>query len=107
MQNLSGYWVGELEGTNQGGFAITIEQNGDKISGSGRFSERGLGTYEYSLTGTVNYPDVSISLTPKPGHNPLLILGPVKVNGQINDEGKITGRWRSSIGTEGIFTAHR
>ncbi len=107
MKSFSGYWVGEFEGTNQGGFAMTVEQNGDRISGSGRFSEPRLGSYGYDVTGTINYPNVSMSLAPKPGNNPLLRLGIIEVSGQIDDQGKLRGRWRSLIGTEGIFTAHQ
>lgn len=107
MGNFTGYWVGELEGTNQGGFAITIQQNGNQLTGSGRFLEHHLGYYEYKLSGTANYPDVSIILTPQKGNNPLLTLGNVEVNGKIDDKGEMKGRWKSSVGTEGIFKAHK
>lgn len=42
-KDFSGYWVGTLAGTNQGGFTLEVKQNKDKIEGVASISEPALG----------------------------------------------------------------
>lgn len=101
----AGYWTGTFTGTNQGGLTVDIREAEGALSGVARFSEPALGQYEYSLTGTPAEP-LSLRLTPSraQGH---LNLGVLQVVGTLAADGALTGRWRSSIGTEGVFSVKR
>ena len=99
----SGYWVGTIAGTNQGGFTLELKQNGDKVEGLAAVSEPSLGQYKYSLIGTVS-DNLSLHLSPiwqSGGIN----LGKALVIASLLEDGSLTGRWRSEIGTEGIISA--
>ena len=103
MTNIEGYWTGVMQGTNFGGFVLELTQTGEKVSGAGRFSEPGLGQYEYVVSGTVG---ASISLTLTPGRIIGVIgLGEVTVIGGIDSDGIMRGRWKSDVDTEGTFEA--
>jgi predicted nucleotide-binding protein len=63
------------------------------------------GQFEYHLTGTAGD---TLSLSMNPGRrSPGIYLGTVQVVCSINPKGMLSGRWKSSIGTEGIFSAER
>jgi predicted nucleotide-binding protein len=105
MKNLTGYWTGTLSGTNSGGVTLDIKQVDDRVFGVGKFHEPALGHYEYSIEGKL---DQRLSFTLDPGKNPHgLILGKVHAVGALETDNKITGRWKSDIETEGVFTVER
>ena len=102
-RDFSGYWVGTLAGTNQGGLTLEVKQNKDKIEGIATISEPSLGQYKYSVIGTAT--DVlSVHLT-QIWQSGGIILGKVTVIASLQDDGKLSGRWKSDIGTEGVFNA--
>jgi len=101
----AGYWVGKFEGTNQGGIAVDIKQDNAVLTGVARFSEPALGEYEYVLTGQAT-ESLSLRLTPSRAHSHMN-LGMLQILGSLNPDGSLTGRWKSSIGTEGAFTMRR
>ena len=107
LQDYSGYWTGRIEGTNQGGFTLDIRQVGDKISGIGKFQEPAIGQYEYLLEGTVSAEHLSVRMVPSRQFGGGFTLGVVQVVGTMDAQGKLTGRWKSAIETEGIFSAAR
>lgn len=43
IPDYSGYWTGEIKGTNQGGFAFDLKQDGSKVTGIAMLSEPSLG----------------------------------------------------------------
>lgn len=100
-----GYWTGEFEGTNQGGLAVDIKDVDGVLSGVARFSEPALGQYEYALSGKAADP-LSLRLTPSrsQGH---MSLGNLQVIARLNPDGSLSGRWTSTIGTEGVFLVRR
>lgn len=101
----TGYWTGKIEGTNHGGLALDIRQADDRVSGVAKFSEPGLGEYEYFISGVAAE---TLSLRLVPGRQSGGInLGTVQVVCSIDAEGQLSGRWKSDIGTEGIFHAKR
>jgi predicted nucleotide-binding protein len=107
MKNVdySGYWTGEIEGTNQGGLTLEISQKDNIVEGIAKLSEPRLGQYEYIISGKVSD---SLSLQLKPGRRfSPVSLGDVTVVCKMQPDGKIAGKWRSSIGTEGVFKANR
>jgi hypothetical protein len=75
------------------------------LTGVARFNEPTVGQYEYSLTGS-SADQLSLHLTPSQvqGH---LKLGVLDVVGSIAADGVLSGRWRSTLGTEGIFSVKR
>jgi predicted nucleotide-binding protein len=101
----AGYWTGTFEGTNQGGLTVDIRESSGNLTGVARFSEPALGQYEYSLTG-VTGEQLSLRLTPARSQG-TMNLGTLQVVGSITNEGAISGRWKSTIGTEGVFTVKR
>ena len=101
----AGYWTGTFEGTNQGGLTVDIREKNGALTGIARFSEPALGQYEYALAGAPADP-LSLRLTPmrSQGH---LNLGTLQIVGSLSQDGALTGRWRSTIGTEGVFVVRR
>jgi hypothetical protein len=101
----TGLWTGTIEGTNQGGFTLDLQQDDQKLTGLARFSEAAYGQYEYHVEGHVDSGKVVLNLSPGRRFNPVL-LGVVKVIGKITN-GVLSGQWESSIGTAGVFTARK
>src|SRR5262245_19354887 len=101
----AGYWTGKFEGTNQGGLTVDIKDDGGILSGIARFSEPALGQYEYVLSGMAAEP-LSLKLTPSRSQGQIN-LGTLQVVGSLTADGALSGRWRSTIGTEGVFTVRR
>ncbi|WP_300440481.1 nucleotide-binding protein [Zoogloea sp.] len=106
IPNYAGYWTGTISGTNQGGFTIDMRQEGEKVSGTAKFAEPAMGQYEYVFAGVVAEP-LSIQMIPSRQFSANVRLGTVQVVCRIESDGKLSGRWRSDIGTEGILTATR
>jgi len=101
----SGYWTGTIQGTNIGGFAFDLRQSGDKVEGEAKLHEPALGQYEYVISGNVG-DQISMHLVPG-RQTGGLALGNVQVVGALQPDGVFTGRWKSDIGTEGVFRATR
>ena len=102
--NYSGYWTGKIEGTNHGGFTLDLKQIDNNITGTAKFYEPDLGSYEYIIDGIAADP---LSLELKPANQRGMNLGNAKVVGTIDTKGILNGRWKTDIGTEGIFTAKK
>ena len=102
--NLTGYWTGELKGTNSGGLAIEFKQEGNRLSGIGKFHEPSLGAYQYAVQGVIS-DRVSFFLTPNPSQ--FINLGRVTANGRLVDQDSLCGTWQSTLGTEGTFSIKR
>lgn len=101
----SGYWTGEIKGTNQGGFAFELKQEGANVTGVAALSEPSLGEYEYLASGTAGE---TLSLQLVPGRQSGgLNLGIVSVVGGLLADGSLSGRWSSTIGTQGVFSGTR
>ena len=105
MGELSGQWVGKLEGTNEGVFALALEHSADRVYGGRRFYESSQGSYEYQIQGVVSLPDVFLTLTPPPNQG--VNLGRVEVRAQLTPKGALAGTWTSTIGTNGSFLCER
>jgi len=103
--DFSGYWTGKFEGTNQGGITFDIQQDGDQISGVAKLSEPAIGQYEYVIQGNAT-DTLSARLLPS-RKTAGISLGVVQVICSVDSEGNLSGRWKSEIGTEGIFSASR
>jgi predicted nucleotide-binding protein len=101
----AGYWTGTFEGTNHGGMAIDIRDDGNALSGSAKFNEPDLGQYEYQLSG-VRGESLSLRLIPIRNYGAIQ-LGELQIMGSIQTDGSLSGRWKSTIGTEGIFSVKR
>ncbi len=104
--NITGTWAGELTGTNSGGMLLEIVHEGDRIYGSGKFHEPALGSYEYSLQGISKGDSFSFFLTPNRGASHLQ-LGTIQAECHLTPDDKLEGKWNTSIGTAGLFSAHR
>ncbi|MEO3693688.1 nucleotide-binding protein [Roseateles paludis] len=105
VPDYSGYWTGAIEGTNSGGIAFEISQDGEHVSGSAKLFEPNLGQYEYIAKGTAGE---SLSLYLTPGRQSGGInLGNVQVVCSLKNADELIGRWKSDILTEGVLTAKR
>lgn len=101
----SGYWTGEIRGTNVGKFTLDLKQDGTVLSGVASINEPALGQYRYELEGVAGD---SMSCTMKPvWRSGAINLGTVTAVGTIEESGKLIGKWSSTIGTNGIFDAER
>lgn len=103
MENLSGSWIGELNGTNKGRMFIRLAHEGDRIYGEGSFNEPSLGSYEYQVQGIVAGEDIRLLLTPGQLSHASKNIGNVEASGKLDEHGKIVGNWRSSVSTQGTF----
>lgn len=103
MIELSGFWTGTFEGTNFGGVSLQVEQTGTRITGMATMHEVSFGVYKYALEGIVGQ-QAKFSLTPLP-NQPNVNLGIINAIVALQVDGSIKGRWSSSIGTNGVFTA--
>ena len=101
----AGYWIGTFTGTNNGGLTVDIRESDGTLSGTAKFSEPALGQYEYRLTGSVG-AQLSLNLVPARTYGSIR-LGTLQVVGTLQADGSLSGRWRSTIGTEGVFTVKR
>ena len=104
-QNLTGSWTGELTGTNTGNMVLQIHHEGNRIYGSSRFYEPSLGSYEYDVQGVSKSDGYSFFLTPRP-HQPYQ-LGTIQAHCKMDSSGQLSGKWSTSIGTNGSFFARR
>lgn len=85
----SGYWTGDISGTNQGGISFTLNVEGNKVSGSAKIHELALGAYEYSISGKID-ENLFIELTPG-NRNPMVMLGKVTVICSLINNNKLRG----------------
>lgn len=104
-KNLSGTWTGELSGTNSGGMLLEIHHDGDRLYGKGRFYEPKLGSYEYDIQGVAKGSDFSFFLTPRGQQG--LSLGNIQASCKLTGSDELNGKWNTTIGTAGVFTARR
>ena len=88
MENLSGYWTGEAEGTNKAGFTLNLEQVESHITGNATFFEPSIGWCECVITGEVN-DQVTLRLSSKKKD---LDFGDIVIVGKIESENEISGR---------------
>jgi predicted nucleotide-binding protein len=103
MNNITGSWIGELNGTNHGRMVVNLQHEGDRVYGEGHFNEPSLGTYQYQVQGIVTGEKVNLILTPKARSHAGIDLGNVEVDAVLENIDKMSGNWKSSIGTVGTF----
>ncbi|MCR6655606.1 MAG: toll/interleukin-1 receptor domain-containing protein [Opitutus sp.] len=104
MESLAGYWTGSFEGTNIGGVSFGIDQRGAVLGGVATMHEPSLGVYQYIISGQMGAP-IKLQLHPTE-HTSNLLLGVIDAQCVVQD-GTLTGRWQSSLGTNGVFRAKR
>lgn len=105
MIDIEGYWTGHITGTNEASFAMDLKQSGSLVSGRVQIHEPKLGIYTYNVAGEASS---NVALEMKPiSHSGNMVLGSVKVVASLESKNKLSGQWRSTIGTEGIFVAER
>jgi predicted nucleotide-binding protein len=105
QSNLSGSWTGELSGTNTGGMLLELGHEGDRLYGKGRFYEPKLGSYEYNVQGIAKGDDFSFFLTPRGQQG--LRLGNIQATCRLSGADELNGKWSTTVGTAGVFTARR
>ncbi|MDB6095537.1 MAG: nucleotide-binding protein containing -like protein domain-like protein [Verrucomicrobia bacterium] len=110
-RDLGGHWVGTMAGTNQGGISLELVQSGNQIAGTASMNEPQIGTYEYVVKGAISplLPDGTINflMTLDPSESRGIALGVVRAEGKVLSDRQLEGRWRSKIGTKGIFSLRR
>ncbi|HLX96232.1 MAG TPA: nucleotide-binding protein [Verrucomicrobiae bacterium] len=105
--NVSGYWTGEISGTNKGGFTLDLKQEGEKLTGLAKIFEPTMGQYEYNVNGTIKDKSISMRMLPGRQSSTTFVLGVVQAICNLEKDGNISGRWKSEVGTEGILTAKK
>jgi hypothetical protein len=105
VENFSGYWTGSFEGTNSGGLSFTISQDEKALSGFATTHEPAFGISEYTIIGEIG-PPAKFQLLPTKQIQGL-IYGVIHVNCTLVNNEMLNGRWQSTTGTNGAFTARR
>jgi hypothetical protein len=105
MENIAGYWTGSFEGTNQGGLSLSIDQKGAELGGLATMNEPSIGLYNYSLRGQFGTP-IKFQLQPVTEIQNV-IFGLIDVECGMDSDGIMVGRWKSSIGSHGVFRVRR
>ena len=121
MESLSGNWIGNISGTNNGDVYVKILDNSGLLSGEFKINDRSLGTSVYKFTGKRSGNNVEFSLQPNANNisnrtytarvNGRTIeveappmYGSGSAIGKIIKENVIEGTWETQIGTGGLFT---
>ena len=121
MESLSGNWIGNISGTNNGDVYVEISDNNGLLSGEFKINDRSLGTSVYKFTGKRSGNNVEFSLQPNANNisnrtftarvNGRTIeveappmYGSGSAIGKIIKENVIEGTWETQIGTAGLFT---
>lgn len=102
--NLTGYWTGSFEGTNLGGVSLGVTQQGTLLGGVATTHEAAFGICQYVISGNYGAP-IRIRLNPAEGSNGS--FGVVDAVCSVAEDGTLTGRWATTAGTNGAFTARR
>lgn len=107
MPDLTGSWVGSTAGTSYASVLIEFRQSATEIKGVAIFSESGIGIYAYDVSGQlINGNKVTFRLTPRAAQAEVL-LGVVDADCKLHGEFALTGTWKSTVGTEGVFELRR
>ena len=105
VENFSGYWTGSFEGTNSGGLTFNIRQEEKTLSGFASIHEPAFGLSQYAIIGEAG-PPTTFQLSPIRQIQDLT-YGVITVSCSLVHDELITGRWQSTTGTNGAFTARR
>jgi hypothetical protein len=120
MDNIQGNWVGRITGTNNGNVFVEIFQKSNSLSGSARIADLMFGTIVYHFSGQLDGKSVNLNMVPDPDSMakaqsatmlvnqrpvtiqvPAIQYGQISVVGELQDDGKISGTWKSTLGTGG------
>jgi len=103
--DLSGKWVGIIQGTNLGGVFAEFLEMGDRIVGTVHFNDRTYGATVYGVAdANIDSDQIRLVLVPNPA-NEMLEVGAVTVLAHMVSPTELVGDWRSSIGTAGTISA--
>jgi hypothetical protein len=106
MPDLSGRWIGRIEGTNSGNFLLDLEQRDGAVSGQARLNDLTFGVCAFDLTGKFADGELLLNLVPRevmPG----VELSHAEVHGVLKGDGSIRGEWHADQGTAGTLVAVR
>ncbi len=120
MDNVAGNWTGKISGTNNGNVFVEISQNGNSLSGTARINDLMFGSVVYVFTGELKDGTVYLKMAPDGksiiqsqtanmlvNNRPVTIQVPgvqygiVSVEGKMQKDGTISGKWTSTLGTGG------
>jgi hypothetical protein len=120
MDNIQGSWVGKITGTNNGNVFVEIMQKSNTLSGSARIADFMFGTVIYHFSGNIEGKSITLNMIPDQNSMikaqsatmlvnnrpvniqvPTIQYGQVTVIGELLSDGKISGTWKSTLGTGG------
>lgn len=104
--DFSGYWTGEVSGTNQGSFFLNIKQAGNIVTGTVDVQEPSMGQYKLAVTGIAG-EKLELKLTPISQSSGFFRLGVTHVTCEHIAKDTISGLWKSSVGTLGTVKAKK
>lgn len=103
MADLAETWNGRLYGTNTGNVGAQLHTDGATVNGEMRFLDDIFGPVVYTLGGTWDGNLLQL-VGPGISQNPDVTLGEFALEGSLAADGKLVGRWTSTLGTGGSFT---
>lgn len=118
--DLTGDWLGKIEGTNNADVFVEMRQSGNQLAGIARINDpmHGIAIYEYvgAIDGRILHMELdpteeclrqskcrSVIVNGKPitVESTTAGLGHVEVDGELVKKHRIEGKWVSSVGTAG------
>lgn len=105
MADLAEIWNGRLFGTNTGNVGAQLHTEGTTVKGEIRFLDDLFGPVVYTLEGSWDGNLLQLS-GQGVSQNPDITLGEVALEGSLANDGKLVGRWKSTLGTGGSFTLY-
>lgn len=105
MVELAEHWNGRLFGTNTGNVAAQFRSDGADVKAEVRFLDDMFGPVIYTLSGTWDGNLLQLG-GEGTSQDPDVALGEVTLEGSLSTDGKLIGRWKSTLGTGGSFTLY-
>lgn len=99
------HWAGRVAGTNTGNVSVKLERDAERengIEGTLRLADDQYGVVTYVLAGTFDGSVLEAAGAPDQVP-PEVNAGELTIQGILTPEGQITGEWKSTLGTGGVF----
>ncbi len=106
MSEISGRWIGRIEGTNSGNVLLELDHKDGALSGHARLNDTTYGLSAFGVTGTVCDGQLTLDLAPREVM-PDTVLTRARVCTSIQADGSMRGTWEAEGGTAGTFVAVR
>ena len=108
MPTFGKLWAGRMFGTNTGNFFLEVESSPDgPLTGTLRLMDTLLGLNVYQITGSFDGTTLQFDGHHVQAQGPdSVVHGVIHATGTLTPQGRLFGRWTSTLGTGGTFDAY-